>query len=113
MAIIHIQIGKVKTLSVENWQTVPDDRQQTVEIVGGIVVQDFGHVEAGDKISCTITARQKDWQLIKNYWDKRELVDVIDEAGTVIPSLRVVVKSYEYMPYFSQAYKITLEFWRE
>ena len=49
METIHIQIGDVRTLEVENWQIVPDDRQQQIEIVGGSVVQDFGHVEEGIK----------------------------------------------------------------
>lgn len=112
MTTIHIQIGEAKTLEVENWQIVPDDRQQLVEIVGGVAVQDFGHIEVGDKVSCRVTAKQKEWQLIKTYWDSRELVDVIDEAGNVLTKIRVVVKSYEYMPHFPKVYKIALEFWR-
>ena len=52
---IHIHIGEVRTLSVENWQIVPDDRQQLLEIVGGAVVQDFGHIPEGDRISCSVT----------------------------------------------------------
>ena len=28
---IHIHIGEVRTLSVENWQIVPDDRQQLLQ----------------------------------------------------------------------------------
>ena len=49
MAEIHIRIGEVATLDTENWQTIPDDRQQQVEIIGGSVVQDFGRVPEGDR----------------------------------------------------------------
>ena len=108
---IHIHIGEVKTLSVENWQ-IADDRQQLLEIVGGMVVQDFGHIPEGDRISCTVVVTARDWEKIKSYWDSRAMVSVTDEGGSVLPSMRVVVKSYEYMAHFPKAYKISLEFWR-
>ena len=91
---------------------LPDDRQRMVEIVGGMVVQDFGHVAQGDRISCTVTVLAADWEKIKRYWDEREKVDVTDEAGKVWRNLRVTVKAYAYVPHFSKVYKLTLEFWR-
>ena len=109
---IHIQIGDVRTLEAENWQVLPDDRQRMVEIVGGMAVQDFGHVAQGDRISCTVTVLAADWEKIKRYWDEREKVDVTDEAGNVWHNMRVTVKAYAYVPHFSKAYKLTLEFWR-
>lgn len=112
MEIIHIQIGDVRTLEVDNWQIVPDDRQQQIEIVGGVAVQDFGHVEDGDKVSCTITVLAAGWETIKGYWDSRIPVNVSDEAGVVWEDMRVVVKSYQYVPRFPKAVKASLEFWR-
>ena len=112
MISIHIHIGEVKTLSVENWQIVPDDRQQLLEIVGGMVVQDFGHIPEGDRISCTVVVTARDWEKIKSYWDSRAMVSVTDEGGSVLPSMRVVVKSYEYVARFPKVYKLSLELWR-
>ena len=109
---IHIHIGEVRTLSIENWQIVPDDRQQLLEIVGGAVVQDFGHITEGDRISCTVVVTAADWEKIKAYWDSRTMVSVTDEGGNVLPSMRVVVKSYEYVAHFPKVYKLSLEFWR-
>ena len=109
---IHIQIGEVRTLDVDNWQIIPDDRQQQVEIIGGVAVQDFGHVEAGDKVSCNVTVTGEGWREICRYWNSRQLVAVKDEGGNVWPSMRVIVKSYQYVPRFSKAIKATLEFWR-
>ena len=109
---IHIQIGEVQTLSVENWQIVPDDRQQLLEIVGGAVVQDFGHITEGDRVSCSVTVTAADWEKIKGYWDSRAMVSVRDEGGNLLPSVRVLVKSYEYMAHFPKVYKLSLEFWR-
>lgn len=112
VATIHIQIGDVRTLEAENWQIVPDDRQQQIEIVGGMAVQDFGHVEEGDKVSCSVTLFASDWEIIKGYWDSRAPVNISDEAGVVWADMRVVVKSYQYVPRFPKAIKATLEFWR-
>ena len=113
MMKIHIAIGDIETLETENWQVVPDDRQQLVEIIGGVAVQDFGHVEAGDKISCTVRLRKKDFKTLVGYWDSRTPVTVTDEAGDVWENLRVIVKSYEYVPHFpSKAVQASLEFWR-
>ncbi len=109
---MHIRIGAVKTLTVESWEITPDDRQQTVEIVNGLVVQDYGHVEAGDKIGCTVTVSAAGWNIVKRYWDSRQLVDIEDEAGVVHKNLRVIVKSWRYVSRFPDHYNLTLEFWR-
>ena len=102
----------MRTLEVENWQIVPDDRQQQIEIVGGTAVQDFGHNEEGDKVSCTVTVFLDGWETIKGYWDSRTPVSISDEAGVVWSNMRVVVKSYQHVPHFPKAVKATLEFWR-
>ncbi len=109
---IHIQIGDVRTLDVDNWQIIPDDRQQQIEIVGGMAVQDFGHVEVGDRIFCNVTVTSDGWKEICRYWNARQRVDIYDEAGAVWYDIRVVVKSYQYVSRFPRAIKATLEFWR-
>ena len=78
----------------------------------GVAVQDFGHIEEGDKVSCSVTVLADGWETIKGYWDNRTLVNISDEAGVVWSNMRVVVKSYEYVPHFPHAVKATLEFWR-
>ena len=113
MIPIHIHIGEVRTLSVENWQIVPDDRQQLLEIVGGVVVQDFGHISEGDRITCAGVVTAADWEKYKGYCDSRTMVSVTDEGGNILPSMRVVVKSYEYVAHFPKVYKLSLEFCRE
>ena len=112
MIPIHIKIGEIRALEVENWQIVPDDRQQLVEIIGGVVVQDFGHIESGDKISCSANLTAAGWEIVKEYWDHRILVAVEDEAGNVFSDMRVVVKNYSYVQQFPKYYKVTFEFWR-
>ncbi len=108
---MRIKIGDVWTLTVENWAVQPDDRQEMVEVIGGVVVQDFGHVVAGDKISCKISVRQNDAPTLFNYWHERALIDVKDESGIVWNNRRVVIKSYSYRPHFANVYDADIELW--
>lgn len=110
---MHIKIGEAKTLSVENWEVTLDDRQTKLETIGGVVVQDFGHVDAGDSFSCTVTLSRADAEILRNYWHNRTLVTVTDEAGVAHENLRVIIKSYSYVPHFKDFYRVSLEFWRE
>ena len=89
----------------------PDDRQQTIEVIGGVVVQDFGHVSAGDKISWTLQFDSTAWTSIVTWWDARYMVTVTDAAGNA-HIVRLVVKSYSYVPMFEKkAVQATLELW--
>lgn len=109
---MHIRIGRVKSLSCENWQIMPNDRQQAVEVIGGIAIQDFGRCEAGDKFSCTAVFMARDWEIVKHYWESRELVDLKDGSGKIWQDIRVIVKSYGYCDRFPSYCKAALEFWR-
>ncbi len=109
---MHINIGGVRTLDVENWETIPDDRQEMVEILGGVAVQDFGHIEDGDRVSCSVTVSADGWEVIRGYWDDRTPVTVEDEAGNTHQNIRVVVKSWRYVRRFPNHYQLALEFWR-
>lgn len=109
---MHIEIDGHRSLSVEGWKVLPDDRQQTMEVLGGMVVQDFGHLESGDKYSCIANFLLSDWQEIKKLWNDRTPVSVKDEAGIIHTKMRVVVKGYSYVNHFPRCYKVNLEFWR-
>ncbi len=109
---IHIKIGEIQTMSVTNWQTVPDDRQTMIETIGGVVVQDFGHISDGDKFSCTVTVTREDSEIIFGYWHNRTLVNVVDEGGAIYQNMRVKVKSYGFLQGFAKYLQINLEFWK-
>ena len=94
-----------------NETITPDDRQQMMEVIGGVVVQDFGHVAAGDKISWTLQFTATAWTTIKTWWNARNMVTVTDAAGNV-HVVRVVVKSYSYVPMFERkAVQAVIELW--
>ena len=108
---MHIKIGDVTTLSVTKWKVKFDDRQEKFEIISGVVVQDFGHIEEGYSITCQVSIWQKDAETLSDYWHKRTLVDVVDEAGFVWNSQRVLIKSYSFRPFFPNVLDVELEFW--
>lgn len=107
-----IKIGEVYSLSnPENETITPDDRQQTIEIIGAVSVQDFGHVEMGDKISWTLTFSPAAWQMILWYWNNRETVSITDAGGETFTG-RVVVKSYTRKVRFESHITANIEIWR-
>lgn len=109
---MKIKIGDVETNSVENWKYEPDDRQTLVEIQNGVVVQDFGRWEPGDKIECSCKMWRSVWETVKGYWENRTLVTVTDEAGNTWEKMRVRVKSWGYLSKFPDTIDAELEFWR-
>ena len=107
-----IRIGSALSLSNPESETItPDDRQQTIEILGGVSVQDFGHIEAGDKIAWTLDFSPEAWETIKSYWDSRVIVDVRDAGGRTFQG-RVVVKSYRRKVRFESHITANIEIWR-
>ena len=111
--LIAIKIGEVTPLRFEGWDITPDDRQSQIETIGGVEVQDFGHVEEGDKISCAVTLSGSDAATIYSYWHNRTLVTVTGESGITYNNSRVVVKAYSEIKHFPTYFAIKLEFWRK
>ena len=67
----------------------------------------------GTRFHAPSGCEKKDFKTLVGYWDSRTPVTVTDEAGDVWENLRVIVKSYEYVPHFpSKAVQASLEFWR-
>ena len=108
-----IKIGEVTALSASTLRVIPDDRQTMIETIGGVVVQDFGHVEAGDKFSCTAVIRPEDKDIIFGYWHNRTRVQITDNNGNVLENMRVKIKGYEDLQGFRNHYHVEFEFWKE
>ena len=110
---MHIRIGEVETLRTEDWNVIPDDRQTRIETIGGIVIQDFGHVEEGDAYSCKVTLSADNASILSGYWCDREPVNVRDVSGRELQNMRVVVKKYGYVERYEEDYYwAELEFWK-
>ena len=108
-----IRIGEAWSLRTpESWNEQPDDRQERVEVVGGVVVQDQGVVEEGTIFSCQAIFRTADWfNIIRPYWLNRTKVTVSDESGKIYENVRVVYKGRQYLPKFPKYTTLNLEFW--
>lgn len=113
MIQIAIKIGDITPLRAENWLIIPDDRQSIIETIGGIEVQDFGHVEEGDKISCEVTLHGSDANTLLGYWNSRAHVNISDEGKQIFEDMRVVVKEYTRLKPFTEYFSAKLEFWRK
>lgn len=115
-----IKIGDVTSLTAESFEWTTDDRQQIIEIEGGNVVQDYGHIASGDKATVNATFYGTDFTKVWKTYETRELVDVTDPAGIVWPSCRVRVVSWGYFDRFEKeesgrnpsAVSTKLEIWR-
>ncbi len=109
-----IKIGDITSFSkAESWKYVPDDRQKTIEIQGGVAVEDYGHVAAGDKITFSCNFRRKDFDVLVHYWADRIKVDFTDPGGIIWKGCRVKITGYSYVDYFeTSTVKVEIELWR-
>ena len=74
-------------------------------------MQDYGHIPAGDKITWTLQFLKADWEKVKGYWHRREMVPVVDAGGETFDA-RIVVKSYSRLSSFERkAVEANLELW--
>lgn len=95
----------------EDWSITPDDRQEKHQTIDGVVVEDYGHVDAGDVIGCTVILAYRDYEKVYNYWVQRTKVTVIDHAGNTWENMRVVIKKDSYVEYHESYHRLELEFW--
>lgn len=111
---MSIRIGEaVSYKSPDDWQYVPDDRQQIVPLISGNTVQDYGWISSGDKMTCTNCLMEwSQFLIVVGYWSNRQLVTVVDEAGNSWQGCRVVIKKYGYKKMFSNYVLVDFEFWR-
>lgn len=113
MVTDHIQIGTVCSVGhPDEWQLIPDDRQQLVPTIGGVVVEDYGHCANGDKYSCTATFTSADYTTLSGYWTNRTLVTVTEEdTSQVHTNCRIVIRSVKYPRLLPQYKQVQFEVW--
>lgn len=110
---MKVRIGQAASLSrPESFKYTPDDRQSIIETDGGNIVQDFGNVESGGKITFTAVFHRDEFLKLWEYYQKRILVDFTDPAGNLWQSMRVRVISYGYEERFRDYIDCELELWR-
>lgn len=111
MALLHIG-DAVSYAAPESWRYTPDDRQQLIQVDKGNVVEDYGHIASGDKITVSCKFDRENFNLLNDYWEHRILVTVVDETGRTWENCRVKIVSCGYLKMFPNMINVELEFWR-
>lgn len=94
-------------------EIVPDDRQEIVKTIGGVVVEDYGVITNGEitTLSCVFSAT--DYSTLLNYWSNRTKVTVTLDDGTIINNARIVIRRTQFANEVLNKYKkVYMEVWR-
>lgn len=97
----------------ESYKVIPDDRIKKVEIIGGVVIQDYGHVEEGDAFSLVCMFSEANFNQLLSLWESRATVSFTDTAGKVRNNLIIVMKEYEPDKNFPKYIMATFELWKK
>lgn len=89
-----------------------DDRIEKVELINGNTVQDYGHIDSGDKFALTCLFSYSNYVQLKTLWTTRTLVSYTDEAGYVWQNLRLVFKTIKREKKFPDYVTLTFELWK-
>ena len=108
-----IYINNIPSLrDPESYKLIFNDRVEKIEIIGGVAVQDLGHVESGDAFSITCVFSVSNFERIKSLWENREKVSFKDTAGVVWEGMRIVMQELERDKNFPEYVTVTFELWR-
>ena len=97
----------------ESYKVIPDDRIQKIPIIGGVAIQDLGHVEEGDSFSITCVFSEENFLQLVDLWNARATVSFTDTAGNVWEDLLIVMKEYQRDKNFPQYVTVSFELWKK
>ena len=108
-----VRIGDAVALNAPQESIIPDDRQTVIQTIGGVVVQDYGHIQTGDRVQWNgVQMTQSEAEKVEAYWNSRGFVTCTN-AGLQTFSARVVVKSWRRLPRFEKkAVEMDIELWK-
>lgn len=90
----------------------PDDRLEKIELIGNVVVQDMGRVEAGDVISLKCLFTRENYLRLESLWLSREKVNYTDVLGVEWQNMRLKFLEVERDRNFPEYLFVTFELWR-
>ena len=96
----------------ESEDLIIDDRTEKIELIGGNVVQSYGHIESGDVFSLECIFSAFNYNRLKALWLADERVMYIDEDGDVHTNLRVVLRHRRRVPKFPKYFILIFELWK-
>lgn len=90
----------------------PDDRQERIELIDSVAVQDLGRVESGDVFSLQCLFSADNFALIQNLWLNRDPITYVDSAGVSHYFSRLKITEWERDKNFPDYIFVTFELWR-
>ena len=90
-----------------------DDRVEKIELMNGVAVQDFGHVEEGDSIALECMFSPANFQRFLALWTSRAKVTFTDTAGVTWQNMRIVLRSFKRDAHYPQHVFASFELWRK
>lgn len=96
----------------EEEEFIPDDRQERIEIIGDIEVQDLGRVENGDVISLQCMFSAANFELLKALWLARTKVTYTDTGGQQYQNMRIKITRWKRDRDFPNYFFVNFELWR-
>ena len=118
--MIIIENGNTVIKSIgrsEDVETTPDDRIELVKTVnntgaGGVVVEDYGVIANGEKITLSCVFSASDYATLKTIWSNRTLVKITLDDGRIITNGRILIRRASYYDNVLNQYKkVGLEIW--
>ena len=96
----------------EHYTITPDDRVEKIDLINGVVVQDFGHITGGDTFALECLFTMDNFNRFVDLWERRQKVSFTDTGGITWQGLRIVLKSFERDRNFPEYVMTTFELWR-
>ncbi len=90
-----------------------DDRQERIELIKDIEVQDLGRVPEGDVISLQCLFSKKGYEEIEKIWTERKKVTYKDVEGAEWANMRLIIKEVETDKNYPNYKMVTFELWRK
>ena len=90
----------------------PDDRQERIELIDSVAVQDLGRVEAGDILALQCLFSAANFERLQSLWINRTPITYVDEAGVSQQFKRVKIFEWERDRNFPTYILATFELWR-
>ncbi len=90
----------------------PDDRQERIELIDSVVVQDLGRVPEGDVFALQCLFSAVNFDRLQSLWLARTPITYVDEAGVSWQFKRIKILEWERDRNFPTYILATFELWR-
>ena len=90
----------------------PDDRLEKIELIGNVIIQDMGRVEAGDVLALKCLFTRENYLRLEELWLSRAKVNYTDPVGVVWQNVRMKWLEVERDRNFLGYMFVTFELWR-